>query len=66
MIPDLPENEVMTSQRLDHTDLGDYDDAELDALIDTAMAELSAKLEATSDMKAGLADVYARAHLVGG
>lgn len=44
-----------------HSDEFGYDDAELDALIDTAMTGILAKLEAAFDVKAGLADVYARA-----
>jgi hypothetical protein len=39
----------------------DYDDAELDALLATAMDGMLGKLEAGFDPGAGLADVYARA-----
>ena len=38
-----------------------YDDAELDAVLETAMANILAKLEAAFDPQAGLEDIYARA-----
>jgi hypothetical protein len=50
----------------DHTpETPDYDDAESDEVINSAMNGIRAKLEASFDLEAGLADIYARCGVIG-
>jgi len=50
----------MTGHHPDDASRPDYDDAELDELLATAMDGILAKLEAGFDPDTGLADIYAR------